>query len=105
MSDKTTELLAKYLDQDFKVFPMAEKPCTASDIGRIEKNFKIKMPKEYSEHICGEFPGLFVEVKEEVWPRPKPYDVGASWTFLFGIHSFTARSESPDWMRLDFVAK
>jgi hypothetical protein len=56
-------------------------------------------------HVCGRFPGLFVEAKERVWPRPEEYDVGPFWTFLYGFHTYTSAPESSDWMRLDMAAK
>ena len=40
-----------------------------------------------------------------MWPRPKVYDVGPFWTFLYGFHTYTSAPESNDWMRLDAAAE
>jgi hypothetical protein len=72
---------------------------------------EIKFPEEYIAHLVAEGAevlgerGLYIEVKEEIWPRAKPYDVGPFWSFLYGIHTFTASKESADWMRLEIVGK
>jgi hypothetical protein len=111
MEDKTLEILRKYLDKDFRVSPMAENRASIKDIQAIEEKLKIKFPEEYIAHLLAEGAevlgerGLYIEVKEEVWPRPKQYDVGPFWSFLYGIHTFTPMMESQDWMRLDSVGK
>jgi hypothetical protein len=111
MEDKTMNILEKYLDKDFRVSPMAPGKSTINDIAEIEKTLEIKFPEEYIAHLLGESAevlgerGLYIEVKEEVWPRAKQYDVGPFWSFLYGIHTFTASKESADWMRLENVGR
>jgi hypothetical protein len=111
MEDKTLEILGKYLDKDFRVSPMAQNQSTIDDVKLIEKELQIKFPDEYVAHLLGEDAdvlkerGLYIEVKEEIWPRAKQYDVGPFWSFLYGIHTFTSSLESEDWMRLEFVGK
>jgi hypothetical protein len=43
---------------------------------------------------------VYIEVKPEVWPRAQEYDVGPFWSFLYGVHTFTASADSEPWMRL-----
>jgi hypothetical protein len=111
MKDKTLEILEKYLDKDFRVMPMAANQSTRDDIKSVEKSLQIKFPDEYIAHLLGEDTdvlkerGLYIEVKEEIWPRAKQYDVGPFWSFLYGIHTFTPSMESEDWMRLEYVGK
>lgn len=102
--DQTVAILDRHLDSDFRVFPMAETATTLAQLVTIGKRLGVVYPPELAAHICGRFPGVFVEVKESLWPRPKPYDVGPFWTFLYGLHTYTSAPESVDWMRLDFVA-
>jgi len=45
--------------------------------------------------------GIYVEVLETIWERPKALDVGPFWSFLYGLHTYTASKESEDWMRLE----
>jgi hypothetical protein len=111
MEDKTMKILGKYLDNDFRVSPMAPNQSAIEDVKLIENELQIKFPKEYIAHLLGEGAevlgerGLYIEVKEEIWPRPKQYDVGPFWSFLYGIHTFTPSKESQDWMRLEFAGK
>lgn len=111
MKDRTIELMKKYLDGDYKVSPMAPFRSTLQDIKDIEKELDINFPDEYIAHLLGKNDeslgdrGIYIEVKEEIWRRPKLYDVAPFWNFLYGFHTFTACKESDDWMKLEFVGK
>jgi hypothetical protein len=111
MEDKTMEILEKYLDKDFRVSPMAPNKSTINDVNAIEQTLGIKFPQEYIAHLLAENAevlgerGIYIEVKEDIWPRAKPYDVAPFWSFLYGIHTFTPSKQSEDWMRLEFVGK
>ena len=104
LPDETEAILDRHLDGDFRIFPMAETKTSAAQIEAIGRKYGVVYPQELVAHICGRFPGLYVEVKEEIWPRPKPYEVGAFWSFLYALHTFTSAPESDDWMRLDHAA-
>lgn len=107
MEDKTIEILEKYLDKDFRVSPMAPNKSTLSDLKEIENKLGVKFPDEYIVHLLADGAnvlgerGLYIEVKEDVWPRPKEFDVGPFWSFLYGLYTFTASKESEGWMRLE----
>ncbi|MBO9684823.1 MAG: hypothetical protein J7502_19485 [Flavisolibacter sp.] len=109
--DKTLDLLDLHLDQDFRVSPMAPNRSSEKDIHDLEKKFGIRFPEEYRIHLLGEGDGvinqrgIYVEVLENIWPRPNGLQVGPFWTFLYGLHTYTASKESEEWMRLEFVAK
>lgn len=102
--DRTVEILNKYIDEDFIAYPMAEGKLDRKDLKAIENEMQIKIPDEYRAHLLGEFPGIYLEVKEHIWPRPKEGDVGPFWSFLYGIHTFTASRSSDEWMKIDAVA-
>jgi hypothetical protein len=103
-ADETTAILQRYLDADFIVFPMSDIPATSEQIAAIGRRFGVTYPAEFVAHVCGRFPGLYVEVKESIWPRPKEFDVGPFWSFLYAFHTYTPVADSPDWMRLDAAA-
>lgn len=103
--DETETILGRHLDRDFRVYPMADSQQTMPQVEAISRRHGIRYPVEYVAHLCGRFPGIYVEVKEEVWPRPKLYDVGPFWTFLYGLHTYTPTVDSDPWMRLDDSAK
>jgi len=102
--DRTTDILNKHLTGDFRVFPLAERKCTITEIREIEKEVAVTFSPEMIAHLCGQFPGIYIEAREEIWPRPKAYDVAPFWSFLYAIHTYTAVSKSDDWMRLDYAA-
>jgi hypothetical protein len=103
--DRTEELLRQHLDRDFTVFPMAGTPTSEAQIRTIEKTYRVKYPAEFVAHVLGQFPGVWIEVKEAIWPRPKEYDVTPFWSFLYGLHTCTSAPASEPWMRLDTVAE
>ncbi len=111
MEDKTIEILRKYLDKDFKVFPMAPNKTSLAQIKEVEKKLEVKFPEEFIAHLLGEGTevlgerGLYIEVKETVWPRPQEFDVGPFWTFLYGMYTYSASEECDEWMRLTSAAK
>jgi len=84
---------------------MADTKTSTQQLKLIGAKNRVTYPSEFVAHVCGRFPGIYVEVKESVWPRPKKYGVGPFWSFLYGLHTFTSAPESDDWMRLDFVAE
>jgi hypothetical protein len=101
--DLTEEILGRHLDRDFRVFPMSDNNALADTLATLGNRFGVAFPTEFCGHVCGRFPGIFIEVKEEAWPRPNLYDVGPFWSFLYGLHTFTPCSDGEDWMRLDAV--
>ncbi len=102
-ADQTEEILARHLTGDFRIFPMAETPATARHAAEVAKRLGVQFPPEFVAHLCGRFPGIHVEAKEEVWPRPKQFDVGPFWSFLYAVRTYTAADSSEDWMRLEVV--
>ena len=109
--DKTWQLLNTYLDGDFRVMPLAPNKSTEQDIRDVEDILKVKFPIDYKIHLLGDGDnvlgtrGIYVEVLESIWPRPKVFEVGPFWSFLYGLHTFTASKKSEDWMQLEVVGK
>ena len=104
-SDQTEAILSKYFDSDLKVFPMAERKTSLAQVEAIGEKYGVKYPVEFVTHVCGRFPGIYAEVKEAIWPRPKPLDVGPFWSFLYAFHTFTPAAESEAWMQLSVAAE
>src|SRR4051794_27315272 len=102
--DQTEAILARHLDRDFTVSPMAATKQTRQQLQELSSKLAITYPPEFIAHVCGAFPGIFVEVKEAIWPRSKEYDIGPFWSFLYAVHTFTPATDSEPWMRLEHVA-
>lgn len=105
LPDETSAILGRHLDSDFIVFPMADTATSPRQLAAIGIQYGVKYPPEFVAHVCGTFPGLYVEVKEELWPRPEAYDVGPFWSFLYAFHTYTSAPAGDDWMRLDAAAQ
>jgi hypothetical protein len=105
MTDRTLEILKKHLDGDFRVLPLAETEVSREQIAAIGARLGVAYPPALADHVCGRFPGMYVEVKENVWPRPREFDVGPFWSFLYAVHTYTSAPESEPWMRLDHAAE
>jgi hypothetical protein len=103
--DRTVQILNKYLDEDFRAYPMAESSQSLRRVEAVSSKLGVTFPPEFIAHICGRFPGVYVEVLEEVWPRPKLHEVGPFWSFLYALHTFTSAPQSEPWMRLDVAAE
>lgn len=103
--DRTEAILEPYFDSDFIVFPLADTAVTQAQFRALEEKFEVKYPPEFVAHVLGRFPGMYLEVKEQVWPRPKPFDVGPFWSFLYALHTYTSAPESEPWIKLETAAE
>ena len=58
------------------------------------------------QKISGNSPcHLFMEVREELWPRAKAYDVAPFWTFCRGIKVFGIANGIPDFLDIRIKTK
>ena len=56
-----------------------------ADLAAFEASVGFRLPTEFRQFTMSPLGGLYIEVREELWPRPKGYDVGPFWSFLFGL--------------------
>ena len=103
--DRTEAILRQYFDSDFRAFPMADSAVNQEQFSALEEKFGVKYPPEFVAHVLGRFPGLYLEVKEAIWPRPKPLEIGPFWSFLYALHTYTSAPESESWMKLETAAQ
>ncbi|MGB5989945.1 MAG: hypothetical protein WBG43_09415 [Marinifilaceae bacterium] len=88
----------KELNEDFIVLGSAN-PATSTQIDEYEK----KSGYEFSEDVkdfLQTFGTLLFEVKEDIWRRPKVFDVLPSWKFGYGffVYGLSQDEETPIWM-------
>lgn len=103
--DLTQDIVSRHLDGDFTVYPLGEGRPTEKAVSAVAAELGVRFPDAFVAHVCGWLPGACILAREEVWPRPMPYDTGPFWTFLYGLHTFTPLRGSEDWMRLDLVGR
>ncbi|MDD1794802.1 hypothetical protein L4D06_06850 [Enterovibrio makurazakiensis] len=102
--DKTQELLNTIWCDDYYVVAAGESAPSKSQLNGFAQKFGVKFPKEYVAHSVNPFGGLYLEVKEEYWPRASVGEVGPFWSFLYGLTTYAFSDEAPDWMRIDIAA-
>ena len=74
-----------------------EEPSDA-DIADFEQQVGFRLPEEFREFTKSPLGGLHLVVREELWPRPKAFDVGPFWSFLYGLNVFGIAAGIPDWL-------
>jgi len=104
VTDKTKEILDKYLDEDFACFASGNEAPTGADLDALAEKLQIQFPAEFVEHSISKFGGIYIEVKEALWPRPEPFDVGPFWSFLYGLFVYSASADAPEWMNMETAA-
>lgn len=103
--DITRQILERYIDQDFSLFAAGEHAPTKSMVMEIGEKYGCKLPVDFRIQATSDLAGIYVEAKEEVWPRASALDVGPFWTFLYGLFVYGAGSEIPEWMNMDLAAR
>jgi hypothetical protein len=102
--DQTKNILDKYLDEDFACFACGDDAPSEPVMVNLAARLGVQFPDEFIQHSTSEWGGIYIEVKEEVWPRPAPYEVGPFWSFLYAIFIYGTSAEIPDWMNLELAA-
>lgn len=71
---------------------------TEEDVCAFERVLGFRLPNDFREFTKSPLGGLYIEVREELWPRPKLYEVGPAWSFHFGIKVFGIAADIPAWL-------
>jgi len=69
-----------------------------ADIAAFEVDVGFRLPGEFREFTMSPLGGLYMEVRAELWPRPKLCDVGPFWSFLYGLKVFGIAAGIPAWL-------
>ena len=99
--DRTWKLMQKHLESGVYTIFSAQKSAPSRDAIRdFGREVGCKFPDEFVVHSSGEYGGLYVEVSEALWPRPKVGDVGPFWSFLYGLYTLNLADGIPAYMDL-----
>jgi hypothetical protein len=82
----------------YTLFACGNDAPTLSDWEMIETKLGYKLPDDFKDYSMSSLGGLYVEVNEDLWPRPQVFDVAPFWTFLYGLYVYGMSGEVPDWM-------
>lgn len=96
--DPVEEILDRYMDGEFALFACGQDAPSEGVIAEFEAKAGFRLPEDFRNFSKSSFGGIYIEVKDEIWPRPKPYEVGPFWSFLYGFFSYGFGQGIPDWM-------
>jgi hypothetical protein len=88
----------RYDKRTFQVVACQGNEPSEADVAAFEADVGFRLPEEFREFTMSGLGGLYMEVREEFWPRAKAYDVGPFWSFLYGIQVFGIAEGIPDWL-------
>src|SRR5262245_39372500 len=91
-------ILRKHVDAEFALFACGEAAPSPGDIAAFEEEAGCPLPSDFKAFSQGPLGGLYIEVKEEVWPRARAYEVGPFWSFLYGLAVYGFAHDIPEWM-------
>jgi hypothetical protein len=78
----------------FEVFACRGHEPTEAD----EAEVGFRLPDEFRELTLSSLGGLYMAVREELWPRPQAGQVGPAWSFAYGLKVFGIAADIPDWL-------
>src|SRR6516162_4164047 len=84
--------------ESFEVFACQGNEPTEDDVAAFEEVVGFRLPDEFREFTTSPLGGLYVAVREELWPRPKEFDIGPAWSFAYGIKVFGIATDIPEWL-------
>lgn len=90
-----------YDKASYEVFAQHGSEPHEADIAGFEQRIGFELPSEFREYAQHPLGGLYMEVREELWPRPELYDVGPFWSFLYGFFVHSLSADAPDWMHME----
>jgi hypothetical protein len=98
--DDVLSYFRSYDKSSFAVYSCQGNEPSEGDILAFETEIGFRLPGEFREFTMSALGGLYMEVRENLWPRPKAYDVGPFWSFLYGLKIFGIASNIPPWLDL-----
>lgn len=101
----TEHILDRHLDADFYCAAAHDGAPSQRELLDLAQRYGCALPKDFLAHATGKLGGIYIEVKESAWPRPKENEVGPFWSFLYAVFVFGMSPEIPDWMNIELAAR
>lgn len=103
--EKVYDYFHNYDKQTYQVVACMGNEPTEADVKEFEDQYKINLPDEFREFMMSPLGGLYMEVREEIWPRAKQFDVGPFWSFCRGIIVYGIADEIPEFLDIRVKTK
>ena len=84
----------------YAVFSQHGSEPKAKDVAAFENKGGCALPQQFRDFAIHPLGGLYVEVKEELWPRPREFDVGPAWRFHYGLRVYALSADAPEWLSM-----
>ena len=92
-----------YDKKSYEVFSQQGAEPNMADVTAFESRIGFRFPAEFREFAVHPLGGLYMAVKEEFWPRPRAYEVGEFWSFLYGLVVYSLSPQAPDWLQMSIA--
>ena len=53
---------------------------TDADVAAFEREIGFRLPAEFREFTMSSLGGLYMEAREDIWPRAKEFEIGPFWS-------------------------
>ena len=92
-------ILEKHLESGvYDVAACGKNAPTVEEVDLFAKQCAVKLPVDFVDFSVSRLGGLYVAVKEKLWPRNREFDVGPFWTFLYGLYVYGFAKDIPEFM-------
>ena len=96
--EKVYDYFHNYDSKVYQIFACMGNEPSEKDILNFEKQYDISLPDDFREFTMSPLGGLYMEVREELWPRAKVYDVAPFCIFSRGIIVYGIAKGIPDYL-------
>lgn len=103
--EKVYEYYRNYDKSTYQVVACMGNEPAEEDILDFENNYGVRLPEEFREFTKSPLGGLYMDVREELWPRAKQYDVAPFWAFCRGIIVYGIANGIPEFLDIRVKTK
>jgi hypothetical protein len=96
--DDVFQYFRNYDKRSFSVAACQGNEPSEADVAAFEADVGFRLPDEFRKFTMSPLGGLYLEVREELWRRPKLHDIGPFWSFLYALKVFGIAEGIPAWL-------
>jgi len=96
--DEVFDYFRSYDKSSFHVVACQGNEPTERDVADFERAIGFTLPEDFRAFTTSPLGGLYIEVRENLWPAAEPFAVGPFWSFLRGLQVFGIANGIPDWL-------
>jgi hypothetical protein len=98
------EIYSYFRDYDrdsYEVYAQQGAEPSQADVAAFETLVGFSFPEEFRTFVVHPLGGLYMAVKEDLWPRADKYQVGPFWSFLYGLRVYSLSKQAPKWLQIE----